>query len=191
MSIASRNRGFTLIELMIVVAIIALIVAIVIPSMVRSRMAANETAAIQACKTYAEAQEVYARTDWTKTGVLQYSLHLSGVNSLLGTSGEIALVDKTLAAAEGQPNVATSKAGYVFTVLTAQGANAMGGARNYMNGAYMTTGYAMSAIPAGWDTTGRSTYVINQNGTIFQTDNGPATAHVPIFDPDSNWTPTQ
>lgn len=183
--------GFTLIELMIVVAIIAIIAAIAIPSLLRSRMAANETAAIQACKAYAEAQEVYCRTDYTKTGVLQYSQHLGGMNSLLGSSGELSLIDKTMAAAEGAPSVAESKAGYVFTVLTSQGANASGGMRNYIAGGYMTVGYGLSAVPTSYENTGRNTYIINNNGTIFQFDQGNPSNHVPIFDPNSNWVPTQ
>jgi type IV pilus assembly protein PilA len=186
-------RGFTLIELMIVVAIIAIIAAIAIPALVRSRMAANESAAIASCKVFAEAEEIYFRTDFTKTGVLQYSQHLGGVNSLLGVSGEIALVDKTIATAEGTPAVATGKAGYVFTVLTSQGANASGGTRNYLTGpnSYMTLGYGLSAVPASYEGTGRNTYIGNNNGIIFQSDQGSPSNHVPIFDPDSNWIPSQ
>ena len=67
-----RNKGFTLIELMIVVAIIAIIAAIAIPSLLRSRMAANSTAAAAACKAFAEAEEIYHRTDYDKDGVLEY-----------------------------------------------------------------------------------------------------------------------
>ncbi len=185
-----RNKGFTLIELMIVVAIIAIIAAIAIPSLLRSRMAANETAAAAACKAFAEAQEIYHRTDYTKSAVLQYSQHLSGVNSLLGISGELALIDKTFAGAEGPATSATPKAGYVFTVMTSQASAATGGARNYVVNSFMTLGYAINAVPGAWDSTGRDQFLINNNGTIFQQDTGNSTL-LTLFNPDTNWVPTQ
>ena len=183
-----RNRGFTLIELMIVVAIIAIIAAIAIPSLLRSRMAANETACAAACKAFAEAEEIYHRTDYTKSGVLQYSQNLSGTNSLLGVSGELALVDKTFAQAEGQN--ASPKAGYVFTVLTTQGAAATGGSRSYINGSWMTLGYACNGVPGAYDSTGRDQFIINNNGTIFQNDLANNTLQT-VFNPDTTWVPTQ
>src|SRR6201985_1593952 len=91
-----KTKGFTLIELMIVVAIIAIIAAIAIPNLLRSRMAANETAAVAACKAFATAEDIYRRTDYNKDGVLEYSQHLSGDNSLYSTAGnlgDIALID--------------------------------------------------------------------------------------------------
>lgn len=54
-----KKSGFTLIELMIVVAIIAIIAAIAIPNLLRSRMQSNETAAIGNCKTIGTAQNSY------------------------------------------------------------------------------------------------------------------------------------
>jgi len=184
-----RNKGFTLIELMIVVAIIAIIAAIAIPSLLRSRMAANQTAAAAACKAFAEAEEIYRRTDYDGDGVLEYAQTLKGNNSLLEkTAGvsDLALVDKTFGNAEGDSGVAVPKAGYVFTVLTAQGAAATGGARPYITGTNMTLGYALSAVPGAWDGTGRDVFSINNNGTIFQKDTGNAT-HQTNFNPDSSW----
>ena len=185
-----RGKGFTLIELMIVVAIIAIIAAIAIPSLLRSRMAANETAAAAACKAFAEAEEIYHRTDYVKSGVLQYSQNLSGVNSLLGVSGELALIDKTFASAEGPATSATPKAGYVFTVMTSQGTGATGGTRNYVVNSFMTLGYACNAVPGAWDSTGRDQFMINNNGTIFQNDLSNNTLQT-VFNPDTTWVPTQ
>ena len=185
-----RNKGFTLIELMIVVAIIAIIAAIAIPSLLRSRMAANQTAAAASCKAYAEAQEIYRRTDYDADAVLEYAQALKGANSLLekaAGAGDLALIDRTFANAEGAAGVATPKAGYVFAVLTSQGSFATGGTRNYIVGGNMTLGYGLSAVPGAYDGTGRDTFIISNNGTIFQKDVGAATVHQTEFNPDTTW----
>jgi prepilin-type N-terminal cleavage/methylation domain-containing protein len=56
----NKQQGFSLIELLIVVAIIAIIAAIAVPSMLTSRMAANEAGAIQGCRTVGSAEAAYA-----------------------------------------------------------------------------------------------------------------------------------
>jgi prepilin-type N-terminal cleavage/methylation domain-containing protein len=185
-----NKPGFTLIELMIVVAIIAIIIAIAVPSLFRSRMAANEAAAAAACKAFSEAEEIYRRTDYDRDGILEYAQRLSGNNSLLeitAGAGDLGMIDKVFGAAEGNPGAVTSKAGYVFRVLTRQGVNAIGGARNYISpSGNMVYGYGISAVPDAWDGTGRNAYITNNNGTIYCRDFGNST-HQMIFNPDTNW----
>ncbi|MCZ7648318.1 MAG: DUF2950 domain-containing protein [Planctomycetota bacterium] len=186
------SRAFTLIELMIVVAIIAIIAAIAIPNLMRSRMSANETAAIAACKEYANAQEIYHRTDWDSDGVLEYSSSMRGGNSLYeltSGSGDLVLIDIAFARAEGNPTTATSpKSGYCFSILTGQGSNAPGGSKTYIENSNMIVGYGLSAVPYQYDQTGRNTFQINSSGTVYQQDRGNSnTTHVTAYDPDTTW----
>jgi prepilin-type N-terminal cleavage/methylation domain-containing protein len=58
-----NEQGFSLVELLIVVAIIAIIAAIAVPSLLTSRMAANEAGGIQGCRTCASAEVAYASTN--------------------------------------------------------------------------------------------------------------------------------
>lgn len=191
----NSRRGFTLIELMIVLAIIALIAAIAIPNMMRARMATNEATAVAACKTYAEAQDLYRRTDYDQDGVLEYATSFKGNNSLFeqnAGSGDLGLVDNSFANAAGEPSTVPAKSGYVFQILTGQGANAPGGSQNYLVNSNMTMGYALSAVPTNYDNSGRNSFQINATGNVYQSDRGSInTTHLTIYEPDSNWTASQ
>jgi len=190
-----KNKGFTLIELLIVVVIIAIIALIAIPNLSHHHGCGNETAGAASCKAFAEAEEIYHRTDHNGDGVLEYATALKGNDSLLETvagAGDLALIDKSFANAEGDVTTgAVPKAGYVFTVLTAQGSAATGGSLSYVTGtpAHMTLGYALSAIPYSYNGTGRDTFIINKDGTIFQKDRtSTLTTHETIFNPDTSTT---
>ena len=84
-------------------------------------MAANETAAVAACKAFCTAEDIYRRTDYNKDGVLEYAQKLSGANSLYENTagaGDIALVDRSFANAEGAPlSTAVPKAGRERLIL--------------------------------------------------------------------------
>jgi prepilin-type N-terminal cleavage/methylation domain-containing protein len=199
------KKGFTLIELMIVVAIIAIIAAIAIPSLLRARMATNATAAAAALKALIEAQEIYHRTDYDKNGVLEYSFALG--NSNVQTSpalfsqdaeGDIALVDRAFVNAEvgvaGASTDATPKAGYVFAIFTEQGSSAPGGAKDWYDGNdRLTLAHGGAAIPAQYDNTGRDSFIISSAGTIYQQDQGSTDAATveDSFDPDTLWVPSE
>jgi len=83
--------------------------------------------------------------------------------------------------------------GYFFRILKAQGANAPGGARDYVDGGRMTGGFAVVAYPADYGNSGIMTIVAGQRGLLFQKDLGVETDNLAKtmteYDPDSSWSP--
>ena len=83
--------------------------------------------------------------------------------------------------------------GYLFRALPGQGADATGGARDYVVNGVQTGGYALVAWPASYGTSGVMTFLVNQDGVIWQRDLGEGTEQAATamarFDPDSTWTP--
>jgi hypothetical protein len=81
--------------------------------------------------------------------------------------------------------------GYYYKVLTAQGKNAPGGAKNYLVDGKMTKGFAFLAYPAEYRSSGVMTLMINQDGVIVQKDLGTDTAKlasaITEFNPDKTW----
>jgi Protein of unknown function (DUF2950) len=84
--------------------------------------------------------------------------------------------------------------GYVYRLLTSQGANGPGGAKNYIVDGKMTGGFALIAYPVNYRDTGVMTFIVNQNGQVYQKDLGPDTEQIAsemtAYDPDSTWQPT-
>jgi hypothetical protein len=85
--------------------------------------------------------------------------------------------------------------GYYFHMLTRQGSQAPGGAKDYVVNGKMTGGFAFVAYPAEYRNSGVMTFLINQDGVLLQKDLGTATtqtaAAMTEFDPDPSWTPAQ
>jgi prepilin-type N-terminal cleavage/methylation domain-containing protein len=107
-----RAKGFSLIELLIVVAIILIIAAIAIPSFLRSRMAANESAAVGALRTLNTAQVSYSSA-YPTVGYASSMSALAGTSCMPPSSSGACLIDTTLAGG--------TKSGYVFTLSNVSG----------------------------------------------------------------------
>jgi type IV pilus assembly protein PilA len=129
----TRRRGFSLIELLIVIAIILVIVTIAVPQYNKQMMSAHETAAIQAIQTIHAVETQY----YSQFGRYAVSLAELGPPAS-GAAGPAAadLISKDLS--EGK------KSGYVFTVSATP------------------TGYAVSAVPEAFNSSGRRTFYSDQ-----------------------------
>ncbi|KFX64188.1 DUF2950 domain-containing protein [Paraburkholderia fungorum] len=85
--------------------------------------------------------------------------------------------------------------GYHYRILTAQGAHAKGGAQNYVENGVLSKGFGLIASPAEYGKTGVMSFIVNQEGQVYQKNLGPQTARaaaaVKSFDPDDSWQPVQ
>ena len=163
------------------------------------RVGRNETTAIDICRGYVEAQMEYASHDRSGEGVLQYAQRIvssPGKKDGLYWEGEPQnLVPKSFADAsaamfaEGKKPVPYH--GYYFHILKAQGANASGGAMDYVINGKMVGGFAMLAYPAEYGVSGIKTFIVNHKGVVYEKDLGSATGtlarQITRFDPDKTW----
>jgi len=91
--------------------------------------------------------------------------------------------------ANGEP---TPYHGYFYRMLYAQGANAPGGAKDYYESGALVDGFALIAWPADYGASGVKTFMVSQDGVVYEKDLGPDTATaagaIELFDPDSTWS---
>ena len=144
-----KQKGFSLIELLIVVAIILIIAAIAIPNLLRSRIAANEASAVGSIRTINTAEVTYSST-YPDVGFSADLASLgSGSGACTATSTQACLLDSVLANATSST---TSKSGYYFTYTVVAGTPA--------------TAYTVLGDPATVGQTGQRHFFSDASGVI-------------------------
>jgi hypothetical protein len=167
------------------------------------QIGANETAAIQVLQELVDAQkEYYAeardgeakqytqkfRSDERKHNGLYWKTNTDEPESPIGP--DLANAGRDTNAPNSSPG-AHPFYGYYFAALTQQGEHAVGGAKNYIVDGKMTEGFGFLAYPAQYATSGVMTFMMSQDGAVYQKDLGLKTAglanSMSVFDPNSTW----
>jgi hypothetical protein len=171
------------------------------------RIGRNELGALESVRAYAEAQREYASRDRDGDGVLEYAqkfMSSPGMKDGLywpeDLDGELSPIGPLIAAAQSQgylKNLPESPAtpqpfrGYCFRILTRQGKSAPGGEYDYIINGNMIGGFALVAYPAAHGESGIMTFIVNQQGRVYQKNLGPDTEKLAekmtTYDPDNTW----
>ena len=167
------------------------------------RVGRNENDAIDVCHTLVQAQEDYASAprdgDKTKHYASKFLSDEGKQNGLYWKTSddeEPSPIGPLLVSAQGEGyDIKQGKAapfhGYYYRMLTKQGRNAKGGARDYVVDGKLTRGFAFIAYPAEYRNSGVMTFIVNQSGVVYQKDLGAQTADIAStmqeYDPDSTW----
>jgi hypothetical protein len=172
------------------------------------RIGENELATIEAMLAFVDAQQEYASIDRDGKG-LQYARRLlsrPGKRDGLywpNADGESAsplgiLVAQAKAEgyrAKGSEDASNSYHGYVFKMLSGQGAAAAGGARKFTVRGRMIGGFGLVATPVKYGNSGVMTFIVNQDGVVYERDLGPDSrsivADMSLYNPDKNWQPAK
>jgi DUF2950 family protein len=168
------------------------------------RIGENELSTIQVCKAIADAQREYALRDPDGDGVRGYARKFASDdgqrNGLFwrvaegeepSPLGELAAV----AAKEGyarRTDGLTPYHGYFYRILESQGANASGGAIDYVVNDKMSLGFAVVAWPADYGNSGVMSFIMGPDGIVYQRNLGDRTdaiaSGMKVFDPGEGWT---
>ncbi len=175
------------------------------------RIGMNELGTIRVCQAYVEAQREYAGKDRNGDGVLQYAQYLrstpgrhDGLYWHAEEEDEASPFGPLIAEARGEGYRKESKImtgdqrpyhGYYFKILTRQGPHAAGGRYNYVINGRMIAGFALVAWPAQWGNSGIMTFIVNQEGRVYEKNLGPKTAKaaraMTTYEPDPAWKLTR
>ena len=175
--------------------------------LINRRIGRNELDVLDAVRTYVQAQREYASADRDGDQVLEYAQKFASTPGMkdglywpLDLDGSMSPLGPLVA--EAQEAGYRKKAeegpqpfhGYYFRVLTRQGKHAPGGSYDYIINGNMIGGFALVAWPAEYDETGVMTFIVNQQGRVYQKDLGSKTGKIASsmksYDPDDTWRPS-
>ena len=169
----------------------------------------DELHAIGVCRAYVIAQRQYASMNPEATSGTTYARHLKsapgkkdGLYWVATDNGPASPFGPLVAGAQAEDYVVHAKGtgphpfhGYYFRILTRQGEAAPGGTRDYMSQGNLTGGFALVAYPEHWNQSGIMTFIVNQDGKVFQHNFGEKTSNLAgamkAYNPDSDWTLVQ
>jgi hypothetical protein len=175
------------------------------------RIGEDELTAILVCRTYVKAQREYILKDWDGDGILAYAQKLRSdpgkKNGLFWrhAPGEAVSPLGEIVAQARMEGYKKAKSvfkeqpvpfhGYYFNILTKQGEHAPGGKYDYIINGNMVGGFSLVAFPSNWGKSGVMTFIVNQQGKVFQKNLGPDTLKIAqelqSYDPDETWTPVK
>lgn len=171
---------------------------------VARRIGRNELSTIQSCLAFVDAQREYYERDPAQSGLLHYA-HRFGSSpgkrdglyyptqdgEKPSPLGELFASAKAEGYQKKKADEPTPYHGYIYRILDGQGPHATGGAYGYLARGVLLGGFAMIARPASYGVSGVMTFLVNQDGVVFEKDLGLKTAALAqgleLFDPDETW----
>jgi hypothetical protein len=168
------------------------------------RVGRNELGAIAVCEGYVQSQLEYASKEHggDSSGVYAQQFHsdpgkhdgLYWISSKGEPRSPMGPLVASAAEDKSSKELATSPVpyyGYFYKILTAQGPDAPGGAKNYVVDGRLSGGFALIAFPAQYRSTGVMTFIVNKDGVVYQQDLGEHTgdiaSQIVTYNPDSLW----
>ncbi|HWY67017.1 MAG TPA: DUF2950 domain-containing protein [Terriglobales bacterium] len=166
------------------------------------RIGRNELATIRSCRAYVQAQREYAEQsrDGEPAGIYAAKL-TSDPGKQNGLYWEVKegespspmgpLMADATSEGYGQSKGERPFHGYFYRLLKAQGASAPGGAKNYLDDGKLKYGFALLAFPAEYGVSGIMTFIVSQQGRVYQRDLGKNTSQtayqIQEYNPDKSW----
>jgi hypothetical protein len=169
------------------------------------RISKAELSALNIMVACAEAQQKYYRQDHDGDGIFEYARKFRSTQGQHDGLYWETKAGETPSPAKGLVDVFLKEGygpaeegrlfvyrGYFYKMLMAQGTHATGGARDYTVNGKMTGGFAVVAFPVRYRVSGVLTFMVNQEGAVYQQDLGPKTVTMgkamTLFDPDKGWS---